>query len=471
MPRTKKKERRSANVSKRLQTELQSLVAFACYDSKEILQCGKSAKRKTIVDRLLNMYMPSTNPNNDRASHVEQFLDGYGKFKHLFVEKVFNSCSGGETDPGSAPRRVLMLPEYFHCMKGKEILVEDDCISKSLLTRKNLTNIVDIRGDTLYRAAKEVEANCRKALSLCLAENSPYRTFNGTFPSGTNWEDYLLWLRKEMRALTAKAPVTDLEDDKEEDSIIDDNGSNSNVVDPPESDEDYFKGYFAFALWGYIPPEGGEKYKSSLIATVCDTASKPGKKNSRVTVKEEESEEKEYVRRLEARGQSKASSRESERMLELTSLMVNGRRELSKMQLYQCKINNMEFQLKFTTSRIKEIKEEIRELKDEAGSDDDIDDELKELKSELKSCKESRNSLYTSWKALSDEEVARRTQLQTSTDTHLDKISNDTTLSSSSSLKRKHSEMQMSKDKDVPEMINSGENESDESNTSGVTAV
>ena len=31
--------------------------------------------------------------------------------------------------------------------------------------------------------------------------------------------------------------------------------------------------------------------------------------------------------------------------------------------------------------------------------------------------------------------------------------------------------MQMSKDKDVPEMINSGENESDESNTSGVTAV
>ena len=61
MPCTKKKERRSANVSKRLQTELQSLVAFACYDSKEILQCWKSAKRKTIVDRLLNMYMPSTN--------------------------------------------------------------------------------------------------------------------------------------------------------------------------------------------------------------------------------------------------------------------------------------------------------------------------------------------------------------------------------------------------------------------------
>ena len=263
MPRTK----RNATITKRLQTELQSLIAFSCYDSKEILQCGKSAKRSAVVDRLLNMYMPSSNQNDDRMSHVEQLLEGYGKFKHLFVEKVDNPNSSDATNPDSAPRRVLIIPEYLHSMKGKVIAIEDNCIDKSLLTRKNLSNYVDIKGETLYRAAKEVEANCKKALAICLSENSPYRNFNGTFPSGTNWEDYLSWIRKEMRSLGEKAMVTDLIDeaalssnnDGEEDSGFDKDGD-SNLAGSAE--DDYFKGFFAFALWGYIPPEGGESIKA-----------------------------------------------------------------------------------------------------------------------------------------------------------------------------------------------------------------
>ena len=111
--------------------------------------------------------------------------------------------------------------------------------------------------------------------------------------------------------------VTDLIDeaalssnnDGEEDSGFDKDGD-SNLAGSAE--DDYFKGFFAFALWGYIPPEGGERYKSTLITTVVDTKSKSEKKNGCKTVKEEEAQENEYVRELEACGTSKSLRIESE---------------------------------------------------------------------------------------------------------------------------------------------------------------
>ena len=54
-------------------------------------------------------------------------------------------------------------------------------------------------------------------------------------------------------------------------------GSSSGDDDTTQDDkttpvtDDYFQGYFAFALWGYIPREGGDKYKSSLIGTIVET--------------------------------------------------------------------------------------------------------------------------------------------------------------------------------------------------------
>ena len=89
---------------------------------------------------------------------------------------------------------LLILPEMLHCQASGEILVEHDCVDKALLTRRNLTNPVGIQASTLFRHAKEVEANCKKALAICLAEDSPYRNYNGIFPNGTNRGDHLLWL-------------------------------------------------------------------------------------------------------------------------------------------------------------------------------------------------------------------------------------------------------------------------------------
>ena len=67
-----------------------------------------------------------------------------------------------------------------------------------MLTRKNLSNPIDISAETLLRHAKDVEANAKKAFSICTADNSPYKDFNGTFSSGTTWENYIEWVRVEM---------------------------------------------------------------------------------------------------------------------------------------------------------------------------------------------------------------------------------------------------------------------------------
>ena len=76
--------RLKSSISKRLQTELQSLIAFSCYDSKDVLRCGKSAKKQTLIDNLGKLYMPSNKPDDEHVSHVEQFLEGIGMFTCLF---------------------------------------------------------------------------------------------------------------------------------------------------------------------------------------------------------------------------------------------------------------------------------------------------------------------------------------------------------------------------------------------------
>ena len=42
----------------------------------------------------------------------------------------------------------------------------------------------------------------------------------------------------------------------------------SNVTDIKVPDNEFFKGFWVFALWGFIPPTGFEEYKCTLISTV-----------------------------------------------------------------------------------------------------------------------------------------------------------------------------------------------------------
>ena len=307
MPRSSRNP--NSDIPKRLLTELQSLVAFSCYDSNDVLKRGASAKRETIIQKIANLCFPS-NSVGDRISFVDLMLEGKGRFRHLFNDSV--SKEGFSTvskDANTEDTSDLIIPTSLHCADGKEIKVEKGCVDKSLLTRKNLGNLADIKALTSCRHAKDVEANCKKSLSFCLQPDSPCYNFNGTFPSGTNWDDYLVWIKQKMHDFENKATIEDLIDDdcasNEVDEINEEEDANNNATDNVENSSvsdketqsnvppgECFKGFFDFALWGYVPPPGGEKYKSTIIGTVVEKSPKMERGIGRATVKQEEREEK-----------------------------------------------------------------------------------------------------------------------------------------------------------------------------------
>ena len=48
-----------------------------------------------------------------------------------------------------------------------------------------------------------------------------------------------------------------------------DEKTTSAAKDEKATKENYFKGYFVFALWEYIPPTGGEKYYIVIYQNSC----------------------------------------------------------------------------------------------------------------------------------------------------------------------------------------------------------
>ena len=110
--------------------------------------------------------MPSNVPYDEQVSHIEQFLEGYRNFTFIFNNKVQPLDNGPDSDSNGYPRPILVLLEYLQCMNDKDIIVENGSINKSFLTRKNLSNTLDIQQGNLNCHAKEVEANCKKALAL-----------------------------------------------------------------------------------------------------------------------------------------------------------------------------------------------------------------------------------------------------------------------------------------------------------------
>ena len=148
--RKKAVKRKKYPFTKRFQTELQSLVAYGAYDTKDILGAGTSSNVPTLVEKLRELYFPPSNPADERVSHVENLLERNGKYSHLFEE-------GDNGNP--------TINEKLHHLKGKEIYVGDGCINMSMLTRKNLTNMADLSAETLWRHAKEVEKNAKNGLA------------------------------------------------------------------------------------------------------------------------------------------------------------------------------------------------------------------------------------------------------------------------------------------------------------------
>ena len=273
MPRVSRK----VLLPKRLQTELQASIAFACYDSDTALKSGDSKRVKQLTQLIFDQYMPGTSSDSDEMSHIELFLSGSGVYKYLFEEERNNElapykASVASMDVDTPSNTILILPEILHGIVGKRITVSKGMIDVALLTRKNLTNFVDISSKSLFRHAKDVEANFKKAYAICIAADSPYKDFKGVYPSGHNRESYLEWLKESMKGESGRVLLQDKVDEDvvpevTEDGEADMDGDNdaSSNKESKESNDSYFKGFIAFSLWGYIPPDGGEIFQSSLI--------------------------------------------------------------------------------------------------------------------------------------------------------------------------------------------------------------
>ena len=78
-----KKKKLNNPVTKKLQTELQALLAYGCYDIPSVLQAGESATQAMLMKELLRLYMPLVDDNN-HLLHVDKLLEGKDKYSHLF---------------------------------------------------------------------------------------------------------------------------------------------------------------------------------------------------------------------------------------------------------------------------------------------------------------------------------------------------------------------------------------------------
>ena len=421
--------RRHKNINKRLQLELQLTVAYGVYDDRKMRDAGKSSRKVDLEKKMSSLYLPSSNSSSksvkeddeENISHVDLCLKGMGKYKHLWYEN-------------SKGRR--FLKPVLHNLSNKKLPVDENCINRSLLTSRTLTQIRDIEGARLWRHAKAVEANCKKALSLCTASDSPYRNYKGTFPSGTDYEDYLQWIRKQMWEKSRDTeddddidPDTPVgndgskgEDDEEEndndedDDDDDDEETDSGNDDDPDAvpDGEYFKGFFAFALWGYIPPSGGECFKSWLIHTVVDKKVATGKKLGRKATRNDELKEKEVERKLDNRG-SVGSVDEK-----YANLIIQGRNERLRQKKYKVLFEFKKFQIENNYSKMESCMDELNFL------EPDDKEGRREIRERWKALSKQNDEISKEIKLLQEEEVRRHTLMETQMD--VDSIANITDL-------------------------------------------
>ena len=234
---------KGCKISQKLKIELQSLVAYGSYDDLVVLLDGNSMKKQQITESVYNLYMPSNDPHDERVSNVDLFLQGKGRFRALF----------GCDRPVSISKTDLIVPGFLHNIPDIIIRVSSNMVNKQLLMSKSLSNNQHIKAERIYMHVKEVKENWKKAFTLCTDSSSPYKSFHatGTYPTGTNWYDYVEWLRIRFY--------------RRYECVHNDNATGKKKDIPKET---YFKGFFAFAIWGFIPPPGFDEFKSMAMKEI-----------------------------------------------------------------------------------------------------------------------------------------------------------------------------------------------------------
>ena len=126
---------------------------------------------------------------------------------------------------------------------------------------------------------------------------------------------------------------------------------------------------------------------------------------------ENKKDEKSYMAELDNRGMNQSQKDENNKIKEITEIMMKGRKEMAKQRLYKCRIDKIEFEMRNYSSRINEIVDELKELREDGDSDDETKDEVKQLKSELKSVRRSRKDVFQNLTVVTQAEEAMRTMV------------------------------------------------------------
>lgn len=245
-----------------LMKELQRTIAFKAYNS--ILSSGITSTGKVLHKQLYDLYF-GDEANEDSVGYAEQLLRGFGSFSAMFDRE--EELGQGEI--------ILKLKKCFHCME-ETIIVSDNPskkgITMAVLSSKRLSNRILLNPRQLWDFAKLVERNGKKALAILKQSEYADTINNGNLPSGKSYEDYLLFLRREMYKELGGG-VMEIGDDDNSTT------SGTEVVEDTMKDSYLFPGYMAFALWGPIIPDDMNSCHKAEAFFISDEAK--DKKNGR----------------------------------------------------------------------------------------------------------------------------------------------------------------------------------------------
>ena len=245
------------NGGSKTQKELQASISYVAYE-RMFLQGGMTERAQEAF--LANEYLGN---GPDDVSLSVQALQGHGLFEGLYEASV-PIVTGALSATQSGEVRVLK-PE-LHCLPDKHIVAgrkDGTGITLQFLTSKALTNRADLNGRQMLANARHVLRNCKKALSIVFRHDSPYKACtNGILPSGTSFEDYLVYVRKGMKKLLQTENVFN---EAEEDDVEELNADDAGDGVPNEDPSPIFRGFMVFALLGPIVPKKMESYRSSLM--------------------------------------------------------------------------------------------------------------------------------------------------------------------------------------------------------------
>ena len=207
-----------------LQKELQGYVGFIAY--QDINSLGDSMTKDQQRDKIGDDFFGDPT-KADKFGLAEQLVQGRGIFSGLYMavdcsteicctgggddhaddDGSLSSLGGTSTSTGSTgtPGTIYVLKPYLHCLGINTRIVRGSStgINVKLLHRKGLNDFTPKSREpmnyrTLFSRVEEILRNCKKALSIVMAPNSPYKDYIGTgyLPSGMGFEDYLFFVRK-----------------------------------------------------------------------------------------------------------------------------------------------------------------------------------------------------------------------------------------------------------------------------------